>query len=115
MGDGGGRLFGGDRDKTLAARRILVNYAIARGAGKRGGSARKVSLEDVMIASPGHDVQIVELDDALRVFPPVEAGHLDHQRQVRGDLRISGQDLGDVRVRQLPLTPERIKSELKKG
>ena len=26
MGDGGGRIFGGDRDKALAARRILVNY-----------------------------------------------------------------------------------------
>ena len=26
MGDGGGRRFGGDRDKTLSARRILVNY-----------------------------------------------------------------------------------------
>ena len=25
MGDGGGRVFGGDRDKALAARRILVN------------------------------------------------------------------------------------------
>jgi hypothetical protein len=26
MGDGGGRVFGGDRDKTLCARRILVNH-----------------------------------------------------------------------------------------
>jgi hypothetical protein len=26
MGDGGGRVFGGDRDKTLSARRMLVNY-----------------------------------------------------------------------------------------
>jgi len=26
MGDGGGRRFGGDRDKALAARRIMVNY-----------------------------------------------------------------------------------------
>ena len=26
MGDGGGRRFGGDRDKALSARRILVNY-----------------------------------------------------------------------------------------
>jgi len=26
MGDGGGRTFGGDRDKTLTARRILVNH-----------------------------------------------------------------------------------------
>jgi hypothetical protein len=26
IGDGGGRMFGGDRDKALSARRILVNY-----------------------------------------------------------------------------------------
>ena len=26
MGDGGGRIFGGDRDKVLSARRILVNH-----------------------------------------------------------------------------------------
>ena len=47
-------------------RRILVNYALARGAGKRGGSARKVSLEDAMIASPDGDSQVVELDEALQ-------------------------------------------------
>lgn len=29
MGDGGGRTFGGDRDKALAARRILVNHYFA--------------------------------------------------------------------------------------
>jgi RNA polymerase sigma-70 factor, ECF subfamily len=46
-------------------RRILVNYAIARGAGKRGGSGHKVSLEDAMIASPERDSQVVELDEAL--------------------------------------------------
>jgi len=27
MGDGGGRMFGGDRDKALSARRILVNHS----------------------------------------------------------------------------------------
>jgi RNA polymerase sigma factor (TIGR02999 family) len=47
-------------------RRILVNYAVARGAGKRGGSVRKVSLEDAMIASPDGDSQVVELDEALQ-------------------------------------------------
>lgn len=46
-------------------RRILVSYAIARGASKRGGSAHKISLEDAVIASPEHDAQIVELDQAL--------------------------------------------------
>jgi RNA polymerase sigma factor (TIGR02999 family) len=47
-------------------RRILVSYAIARGAGKRGGSARKISLEDAVIASPERDSQVVELDEALK-------------------------------------------------
>jgi len=46
-------------------RRILVNYAIARGAGKRGGSAQKVSLDDAILASPERDEQLVELDQAL--------------------------------------------------
>jgi RNA polymerase sigma factor (TIGR02999 family) len=46
-------------------RRILVNYAIGRGAGKRGGSGRKISLEEAMIASPERDCQLVELDGAL--------------------------------------------------
>ena len=46
-------------------RRILVNYALARGAGKRGGSVRKVSLEDALVASPERDERIVELDAAL--------------------------------------------------
>jgi RNA polymerase sigma-70 factor, ECF subfamily len=46
-------------------RRILVNYAIGRGAGKRGGSGRKISLEEAMIASPERDSQLVELDGAL--------------------------------------------------
>jgi hypothetical protein len=46
-------------------RRILVNYALARGAGKRAGSARKVSLDEAMIASPERDCQVVKLDMAL--------------------------------------------------
>jgi RNA polymerase sigma factor (TIGR02999 family) len=46
-------------------RRILVNYALARGAGKRGGSVRKVALEDALVVSPERDEQIVELDAAL--------------------------------------------------
>jgi RNA polymerase sigma factor (TIGR02999 family) len=46
-------------------RRILVNHALARGAGKRAGAARKVSLDDAVIASPERDSQVVELDLAL--------------------------------------------------
>jgi RNA polymerase sigma-70 factor, ECF subfamily len=46
-------------------RRILVNYALARGAGKRGGAARQVSLDEAMVVSPARDSELVELDTAL--------------------------------------------------
>src|ERR1700685_4489630 len=46
-------------------RRILVKSAIARGASKRGGSARKISLEDAVIVSPGRDAQVIKLNEAL--------------------------------------------------
>jgi RNA polymerase sigma factor (TIGR02999 family) len=49
-------------------RRILVNYAIARGAGKRGGPIQKVSLDDAMIGSPTRDSEVVELDEALKAL-----------------------------------------------
>jgi RNA polymerase sigma factor (TIGR02999 family) len=63
-------------------RRILVNYAVARGTGKRGGSARKVSLEEAMIASPQRDSQIVELDEAL-----LELAKLDPRKAQIVELR----------------------------
>ncbi|MGO9258169.1 MAG: sigma-70 family RNA polymerase sigma factor [Bryobacteraceae bacterium] len=46
-------------------RRILVNYALARGAGKRGGAGHQVSLDEAMIVSPERDSQLVDLDGAL--------------------------------------------------
>jgi RNA polymerase sigma-70 factor, ECF subfamily len=46
-------------------RRILVNYALARGAGKRGGAVRQVSLDEAMVVSPARDSELVELDTAL--------------------------------------------------
>jgi RNA polymerase sigma factor (TIGR02999 family) len=47
-------------------RRILVNYALARSAGKRGGAARQVSLDEAMIVCAERDSDLVELDAALQ-------------------------------------------------
>jgi RNA polymerase sigma factor (TIGR02999 family) len=47
-------------------RRILVNYALARGAGKRGGAVRHVSLNEALVVSPSRESEIVELDAALQ-------------------------------------------------
>jgi RNA polymerase sigma factor (TIGR02999 family) len=47
-------------------RRILVNYALARGAGKRGDAPRQVSLDEAMIVCAERDSDLVELDAALQ-------------------------------------------------
>jgi RNA polymerase sigma-70 factor, ECF subfamily len=47
-------------------RRILVDYARARGYAKRGGGARRVDIDEaLMVASPQMDSMLVRLDDAL--------------------------------------------------
>jgi RNA polymerase sigma factor (TIGR02999 family) len=47
-------------------RRILVNYALARAAGKRGAAVHPVPLDEGMIVSPERDSELVELDEALQ-------------------------------------------------
>src|SRR5215831_7712672 len=49
-------------------RRVLVEFARSRQYQKRGGGARKTSLDEALIASPqrGHD--LVALDDALEAL-----------------------------------------------
>jgi RNA polymerase sigma factor (TIGR02999 family) len=47
-------------------RRILVNYAVARGTFKRGGGAVKVTLDEHLVAAPDRHAEILELDEALR-------------------------------------------------
>lgn len=48
-----------------AMRHILVDYARARGAAKRGGERRAVSLEEATVVSDERAAEVVALDDAL--------------------------------------------------
>lgn len=52
-------------------RRILVDAARARGAHKRGGSARKVNLDETALLSSGPDRSVLALDEALTEFSQV--------------------------------------------
>lgn len=54
-------------------RRILVDFARAKGYQKRGGGAHKVSLDEALVVSqePGHD--LVALDDALTALGAFDA------------------------------------------
>jgi RNA polymerase sigma factor (TIGR02999 family) len=47
-------------------RRILVNHALARKAGKRGGLAEKLSLDEVVEPGSERDVDLIFLDEALK-------------------------------------------------
>jgi RNA polymerase sigma factor (TIGR02999 family) len=55
-------------------RRILVNHALARCAGKRGGAGLRITLDEAMIVSPERDSRLVELDVALPSLSKVDAG-----------------------------------------
>ena len=48
-----------------AMRQILVEHARRRGRKKRGGRARKLSLDDVVVLSHDQDFDLLELDEAL--------------------------------------------------
>jgi RNA polymerase sigma factor (TIGR02999 family) len=47
-------------------RRILVDHARSREARKRGGDARRVSLDETVLVSPEPEVDLVDLDAALQ-------------------------------------------------
>jgi len=57
-----------------AMRSILVDHARARGAAKRGGSARAVTLDDAAgVAGPQASVDVLALDDALGRLAELDA------------------------------------------
>ncbi len=53
-------------------RRVLVDHARARGYHKRGGGARKTSLDEAMAVSPALNVDVVALDRALERLASVD-------------------------------------------
>jgi RNA polymerase sigma-70 factor (ECF subfamily) len=54
-------------------RRVLVDHARVRGAGKRGGGAQKVSLDDALALAPEPAVDVLALDRALEGLAAVDA------------------------------------------
>ncbi len=50
---------------SVAMRRVLVDYARARNADKRGAGAKRVELHDAIEAATGEAGELLALDDAL--------------------------------------------------
>ncbi len=70
------RLFGGSEPQwddrrhffavaATAMRRVLVDYARARGAGKRGGELQRVNLDESAVVGHDHLDQVIAIDQAL--------------------------------------------------
>jgi RNA polymerase sigma factor (TIGR02999 family) len=53
-------------------RRILVDFARARDYAKRGGGARKVSLDEAAMISGGRGRDLVALDEALNALAELD-------------------------------------------
>jgi RNA polymerase sigma-70 factor (ECF subfamily) len=63
----------GDRGRFMsvaarAMRRVLIDHARGRNRQRRGGDWKRVSLAPDLLASEATDVELIDLDDALRKF-----------------------------------------------
>ena len=84
-------------------RRILVDYARARGSQKRGGGVPKVTLDEELMApqEKGHD--LVALDDALKAL-----AHIDPRKCKVIELRFFGGLSVDETAEVLKISPDTI-------
>lgn len=53
-------------------RNVLVDRARARGVAKRGGGAKRVSADEILIASPERDVNVIDLHEALNALAEID-------------------------------------------
>jgi RNA polymerase sigma-70 factor, ECF subfamily len=92
---------------SKAMRSILVDHARARGAAKRGGSARAITLDDAGgVAGPQASVDVLALDEALG-----RLAELDPRKSQMVELRYFG-GLGiDEAAAVLGVSPATVKRE----
>jgi RNA polymerase sigma factor (TIGR02999 family) len=57
---------------ATAMRQVLINHAHARAAGKRGGGRPRVCIGDADPASTGADLDLIDLDEALRELEAID-------------------------------------------
>ncbi len=58
---------------ATAMRRVLIDHARGRGADKRGGNRRRVSITDAELATPVREVDVLALDEALERLAAADA------------------------------------------
>ena len=89
-----------------AMRRILVDYARAHTAGKRGAGAPKVPLENGMLAGGTMDIDLLALDEAL-----TRLAALDPQQSRVVELRFFGGLTMDETAEVMRISPATVGRE----
>ena len=91
---------------SKAMRQVLVNYAQRQGAGKRGGQAMRITLDEATIAS---EVSANELLDLHRLLSRLET---DNPRRCRVvECRVFGGMTIDEIAEALSISPATVKRE----
>lgn len=89
-------------------RRILVDHARRHRAAKRAGDERRVSFDDVFVATAKQPREVVAVDEALKTF----AGEYPRHAQVV-ELRFFGGYTEDEVAQILGVSPETVKRDWK--
>jgi RNA polymerase sigma factor (TIGR02999 family) len=84
-------------------RGILVDHARHHGCAKRGGDAVRVPLDEVLLATPSHEVEVLALDQALESLSKIDP------RKVRiVELRYFGGLSVEETAEVLQISPETV-------
>jgi RNA polymerase sigma-70 factor, ECF subfamily len=54
-------------------RRILIDHARSRGFAKRGGDARRLPLDEVLVSAQARGIEVLALDEALKTLARFDA------------------------------------------
>ena len=87
-------------------RRILVDYARAKQAAKRGGKAMRLLLDDAVGMPTRRDVDIVRLDDAMQ-----DLGRIDPQQARIVELRFFTGLSNEETAEALSISPATVKRD----
>jgi RNA polymerase sigma factor (TIGR02999 family) len=87
-------------------RRVLIDHARSRLANKRGGEMQRLSLEDAIHLSDGPNVDLLELDDALK-----KLAQIDRQQCEIVEMRFFGGLTIDETASVVGISPATVKRE----
>jgi RNA polymerase sigma-70 factor (ECF subfamily) len=87
-------------------RRILVDFARTSGYQKRGGKAKKVTLDEDLVISPEPNADIIKLDDALRAL-----SEFDPRKAKVVEMRFFGGLSVEETAEVLKVSPDTVKRD----